>query len=184
MTTNLDPLTTSDYPWNIPYFGRTKLVHQRFQTVNWSPDNTNGRVEINLIRERINAETCKQFSTTWSVGFKINEKPIWKGHVWVTHLSPTGRPVEDAMMFTLTDLAPNYEGYERFDQSVPRRRQWPMWKSIHESKYTRGWWSDLIGEDSGINPKIYSGRSQFIVDPFVIEWIRQLFCASPGAGDR
>lgn len=175
--TNLDPLTTSDYPWIIPLFGKTKLVRQRFQS-GWSPDGLSGRVEINLIRERIDAESCEQFATTWSVGFNISEKPIWRGHVWVTYLSPTGRPMEDAMMFTLTSLDPNYKGPAWFDRSVPRERQWPMWKSFHESKYTSGYWSDLISEDSCINKKIYTGKNQFCVDPFVVEWIRQLFCVT------
>ena len=179
MTTNLDPLTTSDYPWIIPFFGRTKLVNQRFQNVYWPPDGRSGRTQINLVRERIGAESCKQFSTSWSVGFGLdaNGRP----YATVTELGPTCNPFNDAMMFTITDLDPNYKGTVRLDRSIPRRLQWPMWKSLHESKYTSGYWSDLIGEDSGMNPKIYSGRNQFVVDPFVIEWIRQLFCVFPGS---
>jgi len=189
MTTNLDPLTTSDYPWIIPFFGRTKLVNQRFQNVCWPPDCRGGRTQINLVRTsgRVwsskGGAGMKQFSTSWSVGFGLdaNGRP----YATVTELGPTGNPFDDAMMFTITDRDPNYKGTARLDRSVPHRWQWPMWKSLHERKYTSGYWSDLIGEDSGMNPKIYSGRNQFVVDPFVIEWIRQLFCAFPGgAGAR
>lgn len=179
MTKSLDPLTTFEYPWNLPFFGRTKLVHQRFQNACWLNDRWGGRVQINLVRERIDVDNCKQFSQSWTVGFGLDA--IGVPVATVNELGPTGNPLRVAMMFTITDLDPYYKGAAR---PGARGWTWPMWKSLHESKYTSGYWSDLIGEDSGINTKIYPGRNQFVVDPFVIEWIRQLFYVAPNGTAR